>query len=288
MRHALANWLNEKGRHTGDSSRAERFHKLATWVEPSWSVPWYNLGLQAKYLGHWKESARYNQRAVELNPADEAAWWNLGIAAAALHDWQEARRAWRAFGIALEDETGEVSMPPVTACVRLNPNDSGEVVWGRRLDPARIVVLNVPLPESNRRFQDIILNDGASNGTRTRDGVDVPVFDELIVWEASSYSTFQVELTIPDGEAEEMLREICHQHRVGVEDWSTIRMICAECSRGNPQPHECKAVPLTGERKRFGFGAHEPGDAERILVQWVAQARGSAYENLELMLAATR
>jgi hypothetical protein len=50
--------------------------------------------------------------------------------------------------------------PPVTACVRLNPQSSGEVVCGERLDPARLLILSVPLPESRHRFYDIVLNDG--------------------------------------------------------------------------------------------------------------------------------
>jgi hypothetical protein len=112
------------------------------------------------------------------------------------------------------------------------------------------------------------------------------VFDELAVWQASSYSTFQVELSVPNEEAEQILRKIANDHDVGVEDWSTIRMICADCSRGNPQPHSCKAVPLDGERRRFGFGAHEPGDVERVLVEWVTKTRGSAYGDVELALAA--
>jgi len=87
--------------------------------------------------------------------------------------------------------------PAVTACVRLNPRSSGEVVWGERLDPARLLILNVPLPESRHRFRDIVLNDGAENGTRVVDGDQVPVFDELGVWRASEYSTLRVRLLVP-------------------------------------------------------------------------------------------
>jgi hypothetical protein len=287
VRHAFANWINDLANQTKNARRAVQLYTLASRTDPHWSVPWYNLGLQTKYLGDWKQSVRFNQRAVELNPANEGAWWNLGIAATALHDWKEARRAWRGFGVELNEGTGEVSMPTVAGCVRLNPKESGEVVWGERLDPARIVVLNVPLPESKRRFRDVILNDGAENGSRMLDGLKIGVFDELEVWQPSTYSTFQSELHVPDPESEEKLRKISQDHEVGVEDWSTIRMICAECSRGNPQPHECKAVRPNGERKRFGFGAHKPEDVERVLIQWVTASRGADYKNVGLALAAT-
>ena len=99
---------------------------------------------------------RSNQRVLELDPSDEAAWWNLGIAATALRDWSEAGRAWKGCGIKCEARDGEVRAPIVTACVRLDPAGLGEVVWGQRLDPARMVILNVPLLESGHRFHDII------------------------------------------------------------------------------------------------------------------------------------
>jgi hypothetical protein len=169
MRQALSDWFNEKGRRSddmGNHDRALRYYQLACRIDPNWSVPWYNLGLISKNRGLWQDSLRYNLRATDIDASNGAAWWNLGIAATALHDWQVARRAWRAYGLEVEDGSGEVSMPAGTACVRLSPNDSGEVVWGQRLDPARFVVLNVPLPESNHRFRDVVLNDGATNGTR--------------------------------------------------------------------------------------------------------------------------
>jgi hypothetical protein len=284
MRHSVADWLNEKGRKTDDPARAARFYTLASWADPRWSVPWYNLGLQTKYHGRWEESLRFNQRAVELDADDDAAWWNLGIAATALHDWKEARRAWRGFGIEMADGEGEASIPPVTACVRLDPNQAGEVVWGKRLDPARILVLNVPLPESKRRYHDVILNDGASNGTRTRDGVEFPVFDELAVWQASPYSTFQVALHIPDQEAEKGLAEICEAREIGVEDWSTIQILCAECSRGNPHPHERKPAVADAAQRRFGFGALKHEDVENLLLDWAAGRSEADYQDVELVL----
>ncbi len=37
------------------------------------------------------------------------------------------------------------------APVRLAPDGHAEVVWGRRIDPARIVVVNVPTPDSGQK-----------------------------------------------------------------------------------------------------------------------------------------
>jgi hypothetical protein len=243
MRRKIADWLNEKGRtadNTGRADRARRLYRLASQFDPSWSTPFYNLGLLEKYAGQWEDSLRLNQKAAALDPKSEAAWWNLGIAATALRNWPEARRAWRGFGIDIPDGNGEVEMPVVAACVRLDPNGDGEVVWGDRIDPARIILLNVPLAESGHRFHDIILHDGAPNGSRMRDGKEYPVFDALGLWQPSDYSTFAASLNVPGQSDEDRLVELCRQRKIGVEDWSTVRMICAECSRGNPGPHDCK------------------------------------------------
>jgi hypothetical protein len=290
MRHALSAWLDSCGSifiDSGKSSLGERFYKLATTVEPRWSVPWYNLGLHTKNTGRWNESMRFNQRALELNPSDEAAWWNLGIAATALQNWPEARRAWKGCGIKLEEGTGEVFMPATTACVRLDPSGLGEVVWGRRLDPARMAILNVPLPESGHRFNDIVLNDGAANGTRVDSkGIEVPVFDELSMWKVSEYSTFRVRLRVPDEDAGgENLAELCDTNRIGVEDWSTVRILCAKCSRGNPGPHACEAKPLEDGYKRFGFGAKKQGDLSNVLHQWASSNPGADFDTPEIVLA---
>jgi len=97
MRRALAKWFVRRANDDTNEPRSAKLLRAATRVDPTWSVPWYNLGLQAKYGGRWQESVRFNQRALQLNASDEAAWWNLGIAATAVRDWDEARRAWEGF-----------------------------------------------------------------------------------------------------------------------------------------------------------------------------------------------
>lgn len=236
-------------------------------------------------MGRWGKSFQFNQRALELDPSDEAAWWNLGIASTALKNWSEARRAWSVCGIDLEDRADEVRMPP---CVRLNPKDGGEVVWGQRLDPARIAILSVPLPQSGHRFNDIVLNDGASNGTRIDgEGREVPVFDELTIWSVSHYSTFQVKMSVPGEDAQEQLVALCEAHQLGVEDWSTIRFICSQCSSGNPGPHKCDAKPLEDGSRRFGFATRNQQELVAVLQEWSSVTGGLVLDEPELMLASS-
>lgn len=289
MRQKLAEWLNQYGNRVCDAGNlrgAERWYKLASLLAPQWSVPWYNLGLLTKNTGRWGDSLGFNQRALSLDPENEGACWNLGIAATAMHDWPEARRAWKHYGIDISDGAGEVVTPPVSACVRLNPRRSGEVVWGERLDPARLVILNVPLPDSLHRFRDIVLNDGAANGTRVKDGVEVPVFDELEIWQASQYSTLQVRLRVPDNKAERQLQQICGESGLGVEDWSSLRIICDKCSRGNPGPHDCKARESGDGTRTFGLAAENYEDAVSALGDWVAVSKGAEWKGLETVFDA--
>jgi len=283
----LTNWLNSAGNNANNAGKlalAVLLYRAAATLYPTWSVPFYNLGLLYKNSGNWSKSMECNRRAVLLNAEDEGAWWNLAIAATALHDWKEARRAWRGFGLEMDGDCDEIHTLSGTACVRLNPNESGEVVWGDRIDPARIQVLNVPLPESKRRFRDILLNDGAPNGTRTSGGRDYPVFDELELWKASAYSTFEADLSIPGDSAVEDLVRRCRERDMGVEDWGTVRVICAACSRGNPGAHDCARQAVGDGRKTFGFAATSREALEEVIADWLAASEGATVGELRLAL----
>ena len=288
MRRLLANWWNDRGRKADDlglTSRAIRFYSVASSIDPSWGMPQYNLGLLYKYLGNWQQSLRYNQHAAALSEDDQAAWWNLGIAATALRDWSNARLAWEKAGVKLPPGTGEPSWLATPACVRLNPETSGEVVWGERLDPARIVLLSVPLPASKHRFRDIVLNDGAANGTRMLKGTEVPVFDELEVWQTSGFETFEATVNLPVPAAESMLVDICNERGVGIEDWSTVRFICAKCSHGNPGPHVCDAGSSTEPRKVYALASESQAEARTALEEWRTKVPGGDYADLRAAIA---
>ena len=242
----------------------------------------YNLGLTAKYEANWNESLKQNQRANKWRSHDEATLWNLGIAATALREWDEARKAWKAYGISVNDGPGEVRMEELTACVRLDPKGAAEVVWGTRIDPARMQIDNVPLPDSNRRYADIVINDGAQEGTRVASGNEYPVFDELGLWHMSSHSTFGVEIFAPTDSAVQSLIEKCSDSDIGVEDWRTMRILCAQCSRGNPGEHDCTSRPSS--ESRFGFGARSKDKLRQVLAEWVDTEDGARFGAVELLL----
>jgi hypothetical protein len=157
------------------------------------------------------------------------------------------------------------------------------VVWGERIDPARFPILSVPLPQSKHRFRDIVLNDGAPSGERQWNGNKFPVFDELEIWQKSEYATFKAKITIPNESAEMQLVNLCRDASVGIEDWGTIRMLCAECSRGNPSQHSCASADQC-KQKSFAFGVKSESELRSILYTWAAKVEDAGYEDI-MMLA---
>lgn len=101
-----ASQLNERALEADDNGRCEEAESLfrqAISVDPSWSVPYFNLGLLYKKQRRWPECLEATLHTTAADPADEAGWWNLGIAATALGDWRIARRAWRGVGIEITE-----------------------------------------------------------------------------------------------------------------------------------------------------------------------------------------
>jgi tetratricopeptide (TPR) repeat protein len=239
----VATYWNDRGRtflnRPGKFSQAERAFRKAAAAAPRWSVPWYNLGLVFKRQRLWRESLECNRNAAERNPADQAAWWNLGIAATAVGDWPEARRAWTGFGLELPPGEGEILMTNLGPTpIRLDPSGAGEVVWCTRIDPARAIIRNVPLPETGHDYGDLLLHDGAPSGERQIHGQTVPVFDEIEVLRPSGYARFEVKVRASGREALDALFFLASDANIGLEDWRTIRCICSACSRKSPGPSE--------------------------------------------------
>ena len=267
--------LNERGRALeaeGRFAEAEAAYRGAAEARPEWAVPWYNLGLMHKYRGNWQESLDCNLRATERAPTDGDSWWNLGIAATALGRWDVARLAWGHCGISIPPGDGPLEMELGHVPIRLGTQDGGEVVWSRRIDPARAVLVSVPLPSSGHRWGDLVLHDGAANGYRLLRGQKVPVFDALTCLRPSVFATFIAELE-SEGDASETLPSIAEDLGGAAENWSTsTRRLCKECSEGTPGHfHEPEHAP--GDA-RCGIAARDQAHAEAIIAAWLARVPG--------------
>ena len=62
---------------------------------------------------------------------------------------------WRRLGLDIEEGDAPIEDNFGITPVRLNPDDRGEVVWARRIDPVRARIENVPYPESGFRRGDV-------------------------------------------------------------------------------------------------------------------------------------
>lgn len=119
-----------------------------------------------------------------------------------------------------------------SAAVRLSPEGEAEVVWGRRLDPARMEVLSIPLPSSGRRWGEVVLHDGVPHGERTTAaGHAFPVFDEIELWAPSPVPTWVVLLEADTEADRDALERLAADAGYAAEDWSSsVRLLCRLCS----------------------------------------------------------
>jgi tetratricopeptide (TPR) repeat protein len=269
--------LNEQGRRLdgeGDTAGAEKAYREAMALEPEWSVPVFNLGLIYKYQGNWPASLECNRRAAELNPQDEGAWWNLGIAATALANWSEARRAWAACGLTVPEGAGAPDFGWGMTPVRLEPDGAAEVVWARRIDPARAEINSIPLPTSSYRFHDIVLNDGAPAGQRIYEGRVYSVFNSLQLLSPSPFQTFVVELGTDSEEAINALGRLAVASELGAEYWGkSTKTLCRECSLGLPETHAHRHA--TPAHPHFGLAAREEVQARAVIDTWLETSPGA-------------
>lgn len=255
---------------SGDVAGAEAAYGAAAAHSPSWSVPYYNLGLVCKYQRRWTESLAFNQRAAQLHPQDEAAWWNLGIAASALGNWSEARRAWAACGIQVPAGAGAPDCNFGQTPLRLDPHGNAEVVWAHRIDPARATLISIPLPSSPYHWGDIVLHDGAPEGSRVVDGREYPVFDVLDLLERSAFLTYVVELATSDEHAIRDLEDCAAEMDAAAEHWAqSTRTLCRDCSLGTP--HEHRDTDLSPAHPHCGIAARDAQHVERIVQAWLAR-----------------
>lgn len=239
--------LIDDGRYEDAGALLTRAADLEPWLSESW----YNLALLHKFRHDWAQARIAGLRAVALldRPVGAPDWWNLGIAATALQDWPLARRAWQAYGLRMPagpmtgttDGSGEASVRLAlgSAAVRLSPEGEAEVVWGRRLDPARIEVLSIPLPSSGRRWGEVVLHDGVPHGERSTAGRPrrasgggvYPVFDEIELWAPSPVPTWLVLLEAATEEDRDALEQLAADSGYAAEDWSSsVRLLCRTCS----------------------------------------------------------
>jgi hypothetical protein len=283
---------NELGNHRrdqGERDAAARAYRDAIRLNPSWEAPWFNLGLIHKERREWPEALQCNLKALELVPDNPPAYWNLGIAATALGRWDLARMAWQRYGVTLPAGEGPIDGDFGLVPIRVDPDQHAEVVWCRRLDPARARIENVPTPECGRRWRDIVLNDGEPRGYRRLGDRDVPVFNELQRLTPSQAGTFRARIQAGSKADCDAVEQAFDAAGWAAEDWtSSFRMLCAKCSEGNPDAghnhhHEAASAEWQAARN-FGIACDSEATARGLLENWVRNAAARGIDSLEQIL----
>jgi tetratricopeptide (TPR) repeat protein len=265
-----------------DLDEAERCYLKAIEVDASLSGAWFDLGLIAKWRHRWADCIEFNRRAASLAPPNEhagnPAYWNAGIAATALRDWATARWAWRSFGIPISEGDGPIEENFGLGVIRL---PEGETVWGRRLDPARIQLLSIPLPDGGFRSDDVLMHDGQPVGSRVSEGREYPVFNLIERLQASPVPTISVEVQAAEGAVAELL-SMAATRAMRVENWTeSVALHCLACSTGridydNPD-HDHRPVRTPDTPARLGFSADEL-EVRELLASWESATGGVAVD----------
>jgi hypothetical protein len=276
------------------AARAHEADRLAAEIlrrEPADAAVWYDRGMLAKWRRDWPASVSHNRRALELieAPAGEPAAWNLGIAATAVRDWSTARLAWDAYGVELPP--GPSSNRPIRLemglCpLRLNPaprfagelpvevdgvgGHDTEVVWGMRICPTRMQILNVPTPGSGHRYGDVVLHDGDTVGVRRFGDRELGVFNEIAVWERSTMSTLRSLVEAPEPAALDELSDVARALGCAAEDWST--------TMGGDDADGWDT------RRTVGI-AGDVGRVHDVLDRWAAADTARSFDAVEVVLA---
>jgi tetratricopeptide (TPR) repeat protein len=244
--------------------------------DPEKAESHYNLGLIYKYRGDWQRSFEFNQKANALNPDDEATRWNLAIAATALRNWTVARKKWKENGIEIEEGEGSIEMDFGMTPVRLNPDEDAEVVWAKRIDPARARIDSIPFPQSRFHYGDVVLNDGAPVGYRLWNEREYPVFNVLELFEPSVYTTCVATVTVESDSDLDALAEEFSATQSHFEDWTqNTRVLCRACSEGRPhEQHDHELDTGWSCERRLGVAIYPGDDIRKILNQWQQSSAG--------------
>jgi hypothetical protein len=245
---------------------------------------WFDAALAYKFLRDWPRALELGRTAASTaeRGVGDPAFWNLGIAATALHEWEVARDAWTGFGIVLTSTSaeGEVREDFGMTPIRVDPDGRAEVVWAQRICPTRAIVRSVPM-QTDRRFGDVILHDGAPNGYRVVGEHKYPVFDEIAVWQPSGIPTWTVVVDADAAGAADLV-ELFARHELGAEAATSMRPLCACCSTGEVEQQHTVAHPAEGQV--YFLGAPEQAVFSLLHLWKSKDEAGRAYREVTLVL----
>jgi tetratricopeptide (TPR) repeat protein len=204
--------------------------QYATESQPGDATATFHWGICLKANQQWVEAQKCFEIILKQNE-DPSTLWNLGICAVAQHQWDVAKRYWTKIGFDLPQEEGDYASPGELSPVRLeDPTGSfpSEIIWGRRLGPARLILTALPYTHPKYRCGDIVIIDGVKAGEVEFRGQKHPIAPVLGTWKASEGESLHLFGIVNQGSihtARKALNEWIQnwgQQGWAIVDWSTL------------------------------------------------------------------
>jgi len=247
----------------GDHYNAIKLYKRVVKDARHWHAPYIRLGHIYKERMEWKPALYYNKKAISLSVEHQDAWWNVGIAATALNKRRLAKSVWAKFNLNKSYFSGPVS-------IRLAYGQRFEVLWAKRLDPARARVKNIPHPRSGRRYHDTVLLDHRIQGHHSDGLRRLPIYNELGLYKASTFSTFSCLLHNAEKDDILSLQQLCHNAGLGFEVWANAARAMNTKPSGR-LPEFYTHSQATGQSELIvAMAAKRAPQAKHILHAWKA------------------
>lgn len=244
----------------GDVYHAVKLYKHLIKLAPDWHPPYAKLSELYKLRQDWKAALHYSKKAISLNVQDQTSWWNVGIAATALKKPRLAQRVWQKFGAQRYD------YQPV--CVRIAWGNQIEIVALRPIDPARGIIVNIPHPASERRYQDVLLFDREVLGYNILQKKKIPIYPSLGVFKRSTFHTFSCQLQEVENQDIKLLEQLCYEANLGFENWSNLTQV-QNLSKKMPEYYGADFTkPSQSGDLLIAIAAQHQRQVEEVLKSW--------------------
>jgi tetratricopeptide (TPR) repeat protein len=182
----------------------------------------FNLGVIKKLAGDWAESAEAFKSVLQFRSDDSASLWNLGVAQTALGQLDGARKTWQSLGIDVPDGDDDYAVEGELIPVRIRtPNAAPEVLWARRLCPARARLKGIPLRYDQGCYNDEVLIDGVTDGEAVMDGKPAPIYNVLEFSRSGKLTPYGLRLTTEETDLETLVNRL-NQEVIPHADWRRL------------------------------------------------------------------
>ena len=222
----------------GDVYTAVKICKKLVRTQPDWSKPYVQLGAIYKDRADWKTCLHYTLKALQFDPENSQALLNLGLAYTAQKKWKAARQIWNRLGYDFKETDRAPDFDLGLVAIYYPFDKQTEVLWARRIDPARAVILSIPQPGAGRRYGDTVLFDPGAEAAQAAGTKKHRAYRELQILKSSAFKTFTVELPETTLGHLDTLAKLCAEEGIGFDNWSAAAQLYLPPSkRENPEFH---------------------------------------------------